>query len=112
MGPYSLKLHRLLEEMNGVYLTGYGDGSEAAEIKPTAEAIHTANDYFQNHPELESAFTRFSNFVQGFETAFKLELLATVHWLMQEIPNASFEQIVQGVHEWNPRKRKLYRSEK
>lgn len=112
MGPYSSELHRLWEKMEGVYIAGYGDGSEAAEIQPSAEAVHAANIFFHTHPELETAFARFTQFVKGFETAFGLELLATVHWLMQEIPNASFEQIVQSIHEWNPRKNNRYRSEK
>jgi hypothetical protein len=35
--------------------------------------------------------------VDGFETPYGMELLATVHWTAGEKPGASFEEVVQAV---------------
>jgi hypothetical protein len=45
--------------------------------------------------------------IEGFETPYGMELLATVHWTVAEKPNATFDEIVQAVQGWNERKRQI-----
>lgn len=45
--------------------------------------------------------------MEGFETPFGMELLATVHWLMTVEKVQKSEQVVQAFHDWAPRKRQF-----
>ena len=50
---------------------------------------------------------RIGRLIEGFETPYGMELLATVHWTAGEKPKATFDEIVQAVHSWNVRKREI-----
>lgn len=47
----------------------------------------------------------------GFETPYGMELLATVHWVAQENPEAATdcEVAIALVHDWSDRKRKIFK---
>jgi hypothetical protein len=42
--------------------------------------------------------------VEGFETPFGMELLATVHWVAKHADLGSKESITAAVHTWSERK--------
>jgi hypothetical protein len=55
--------------------------------------------------------------IEGFETPYGMELLATVHWVAhhggpshQRSATVPTEAVAQ-VHEWNPRKRQIFKPE-
>ena len=48
-----------------------------------------------------------ADLIEGFETPYGMELLATVHWTAAENPKATFDEIVQAVQGWNVRKRQI-----
>ena len=48
-----------------------------------------------------------SNLVEGFETPFGLELLATVHWVAKEIKSTNLDKIISEVYNWNERKKQF-----
>jgi hypothetical protein len=50
---------------------------------------------------------RISRLIEGFETPYGMELLATVQWTAAEKPKATFDEIVQAVQGWNERKRQI-----
>ena len=50
---------------------------------------------------------RIGRLIEGFETPYGMELLATVHWTAAEKPKATLDEIVQAVHGWNARKRQI-----
>ena len=47
---------------------------------------------------------RVADLVEGFESAFGLELLSTVHWVLEHDVPASQDEVVARTHEWNERK--------
>ena len=51
--------------------------------------------------------------IEGFEDAYGLELLSSVHWVMQKNPEAraNSEAAVAAIHKWNVRKRHTLRKE-
>jgi hypothetical protein len=55
--------------------------------------------------------------IEGFETPYGMELLATVHWVAhrggpgRETPASDFAMAAEQVHAWNPRKKKVFRPE-
>jgi O-acetyl-ADP-ribose deacetylase (regulator of RNase III) len=104
-GPYAENLRHVLSAIEGTMITGYGDGGDAPhkplELLPGAAA--QARGVLEAHPETLSRFARVSQLVEGFETAFGMELLATVHWALvhERVPR---NELVGFVHGWNPRK--------
>jgi hypothetical protein len=47
----------------------------------------------------------------GFESAYGLELLATVHWLATQDATVDDEALVKQVWEWSPRKARMFTGE-
>jgi hypothetical protein len=45
--------------------------------------------------------------VEGYETPFGLELLATLHWVVVKEGAREMKAIVEGVRSWNQRKRQF-----
>ncbi|HHW14800.1 MAG TPA: hypothetical protein GXX28_07685 [Firmicutes bacterium] len=45
--------------------------------------------------------------VEGFETPYGLELLATIHWVVTQEGARELTDIAHRVHEWNKRKRQF-----
>ena len=45
--------------------------------------------------------------VEGFETPFGLELLATVHWVVTRMGANTLPEVVSRTHSWNDRKRQF-----
>ncbi|MGA2054403.1 MAG: Appr-1-p processing protein, partial [Bradyrhizobium sp.] len=66
-----------------------------------AEKLLTANSDAQTGERVD----RISRLIEGFETPYGMELLATVHWAAGEKPEARFEEVVQAVQSWSDRKR-------
>ena len=58
-------------------------------------------------PPSGARFARVTELAEGFETAFGLELLATVHWVHKETPGIDEEGVVAAVHGWAPRSRRF-----
>jgi hypothetical protein len=49
--------------------------------------------------------------VEGFETPFGLELLATTHWVMTKERAETEEEVVEAVYAWGPRKAQFSRKQ-
>ena len=45
--------------------------------------------------------------VEGFESPFGLELLATVHWVIDEIGSSIPEDVIRATYAWSDRKRQF-----
>lgn len=99
--------------MEGHYIRGLGDGVVEAEIEPTETAQLEATSFLQQEPEGKSvvdAVERVSNLIDGFQSAYGMELLATVHWVATNAPFAtSPDEALAAVRAWSPRKADLMR---
>lgn len=105
-GPYAENLRHVLAKIEGYMIEGYGDGGDAPE-KPLALVPGAADDaraLLRKHPATLARFERVAQLVEGFETSFGMELLATVHWVRAH-ENVSDQDVVEAVHAWSPRKR-------
>ena len=49
--------------------------------------------------------------VEGFETPYGLELLATVHWVLARGDASDDEAVLAAVREWSPRKGRMFTPE-
>lgn len=110
-GPYAENLRHVLREIEGYYVSGYADGGDAPnkELALVPGAIDDAEAFLASHPDTRARFERVADLVQGFETPFGLELLATVHWVAAHGGAKSIEDVVAKTYAWNDRKRRFSR---
>lgn len=115
-GPYADVLRHVLEKMDGHFITGYGAGDNKPDmpihLKP--EAVTEAEQYLKEHADTHARFDRVSELIEGFETPFGMELLATVHWVAtREDTEAARnpEAALTAVRAWSTRKAELMRPE-
>ena len=87
-GPYAENLRHVLHEIEGYFISGYADGgdSPAKQLELVPGAIDDAENFLEDHPATLKRFNRVADLVEGFESSFGLELLATVHWVAAEAP--------------------------
>ncbi|MGI8913186.1 MAG: type II toxin-antitoxin system antitoxin DNA ADP-ribosyl glycohydrolase DarG [Chloroflexota bacterium] len=112
-GPYAGNLNHVLQRMEGHYIRGYGDRSRQAMICPLPDATEGAREFLGSAPEAAQPLKKVSQLIEGFETPYGMELLATVHWVAQEDSLAASDASVAiaKVHAWSERKRKLLKPE-
>ena len=113
-GPYAENLNHVLQRIESHYIRGYGDRTNrSTEIKLMDSAVDQAMDYLSNHQATLGRINRVMSLIEGYETPYGLELLATVHWasISNLLARSDPEQAVVGVHGWNRRKRDLFPAE-
>jgi O-acetyl-ADP-ribose deacetylase (regulator of RNase III) len=106
-GPYAKNLRHVLTEIEGHFIRGYGDAEDDPEkqIELDLEASQHAEAFLQKHPKTQAQFDRVGSLIRGFETAYGMELLATVHWVVKQEGGTSVEKTIEKVYSWNERKR-------
>jgi len=106
-GPYAENLRQVLAHVEGHFLTGYADGGDAPDkqLELVPGASKDALAFLETHPDTKARFDRVAELVQGFETPFGMELLATVHWVAVHDGARTVDKAVDAVYQWNDRKR-------
>jgi O-acetyl-ADP-ribose deacetylase (regulator of RNase III) len=106
-GPYAENLRHVLTHIEGHFVTGYGDASDRPDkqIEPKREALEAAEEFLSDHPRIHQRFNRVANLIEGFETPFGMELLATVHWVAAHEKAITMQQAIEKTYAWNERKR-------
>lgn len=110
-GPYAHNLNKVLERLEGHFIRGYGDSQKPdAELHLLPDAVTEANAFLQAAVASQQRLQRVSTLIEGFETPYGMELLASVHWLAthEDPAAASAEQAVAGIQHWNQRKQKTF----
>lgn len=115
-GPYADALRHVLSDMDGHFITGYGDGRNRPDtpINLVPAAMVEAERCLAQHPDTHSRFDRVAQLIEGFETPYGLELLATVHWVAtQDNGEAATNPAaaLAAVKRWNSRKAHLMKRE-
>lgn len=113
-GPYANNLNHVLQALEGHYIRGYGDRSREAEIYVLPEGREAAQIFLENVPEAtRERLDDLSELIEGFESPYGMELLATVHWVAQEDPQVVTDdsQAVALVRKWSNRKHNLFKPE-
>jgi O-acetyl-ADP-ribose deacetylase (regulator of RNase III) len=112
-GPYAENLRHVLQHIEGHYIQGYGDGTGQAEITLLPNAVETAYEFLQD-PEAAKLLRDVSDLIEGFETPYSLELLATIHWIAtkeDEKAKVDVDAAITVLQNWNERKSKVFRPE-
>lgn len=109
-GPYSEQLRHALNRMEGHFIVGLGDGSVDSEIEPAPDALREADDFLAANggAEINTRLQRLQALIDGFQSPYGMELLATVHWVVEhEAEVSSPNAALRAIGEWNPRKKRL-----
>ena len=107
--PYAENLRHVLHAVEGHFITGYADGGDAPDkpLELVPGAVERAASMLRRSPTIRERFDRVAHLVDGFESAFGLELLSTVHWVITHDIPASRDALVAHVHGWNDRKKRF-----
>jgi O-acetyl-ADP-ribose deacetylase (regulator of RNase III) len=108
-GPYAVNLGKVLQVVEGHFISGYRDGGDQPDKQLTIVpgAIEEAEAQLAHEPSTHAHFNRVAELVDGFETPYGLELLATVHWVATREGANSADAAVQKMHNWNDRKKQF-----
>jgi O-acetyl-ADP-ribose deacetylase (regulator of RNase III) len=108
-GPYAENLRHVLNAMEGHYINGFegGGDSPGMELTLLPGALDAARTALADHPETRARFGRVAGLVEGYESAFGLELLATVRWVASGNQPTSPDLIRDAVYASDPRKRRF-----
>lgn len=108
-GPYAENLRHVLHAVEGHLVSGYADGGDTPDkqIELVPGAVKDAEAFLNDRQDTLSRFDRVGKLVDGFETPFGLELLATVHWVAMREKAESVEDAATKVYAWNDRKRRF-----
>lgn len=112
-GPYAENLRHVLRAVEGHFVSGYADGGDdpAKPLELLPGAVDTAWPLLEDDTAARTRFDRVADLVDGFETPFGLELLSTVHWVIQQEGARSPRDIVAATHGWNERKQRFSRDQ-
>lgn len=105
-GPYADNLRHVLRDVEGHLVSGYRDGGDMPDkqLELVPGAVEDAEAFLANDLPTQRQFDRVAALVNGFETPFGLELLATVHWVATHEGAVDAPAAVARVHAWNVRK--------
>jgi hypothetical protein len=115
-GPFAPNLNKVLEVMEGHFIRGYGDSQKPnAEIDLLPGAVEDATRFLADKNDSQERLSRVAELIEGFETPYGMELLATVHWVAHsggrhgEATAKNPEEAMHLVHAWNPRKQRVFK---
>jgi len=105
-GPYAENLRHVLIEIDGHFMTGYGEGRDNPDrvIVPTEIGLREATTFLSG-AEVHGRADRVGTLIEGFETPFGMELLSTVHWVAAHGGATTLDDATREVYGWNERKR-------
>lgn len=114
-GPYADNLNHVLQAVEGHYLRGFGDRTASVLKLDPLEILPGARDeaekILSGTIETRNACDSVIEFTEGFQSAYGLELLATVHWAAKSeglTSDDAIQRVVQAVHSWSRRKKFLF----
>lgn len=108
-GPYADNLRHQLNALEGHFIAGYLDGGDkpGKPLDLVPGAVEDAKTVLDSADDTRQRIERVRRLVEGFETAYGLELLATVHWIVDNEQPRNSGHLRQLVGAWSPRKRRF-----
>jgi len=118
-GPYADNLRHVLTSMEGHHIEGMGDGSSRAlDVIPfrlLPGAVAESEELLSTLHETRDRTARVADLIEGYESTYGLELLATVHWAATRGAHGELApsihsdgEVERAVRSWNDRKGKLF----
>lgn len=114
-GPYADNLRHVLCELEGHYLLGWGEGMNRplTPLQILPSAVEEAEAFLSGDTDTFTRFQRVTTLTEGFESAYGMELLGTVHWVVaNELSSArrDTDAILSAIRQWTDRKSRLFQT--
>lgn len=108
-GPYAQNLSHVLNAIEGHFVSGYADGGDGPkkELKLVPGAVDEAEAFLKQHPDSLARFEKVAELVDGFESPLGLELLTSVHWVIEQENGQDPDDVIQKIRAWNERKKQF-----
>lgn len=108
-GPYATNLNKVLQVINGTYISYESQkDSPITRIQTVEERLPEIKEALVKLSEVQKfRLNKLLEFIDGFQTPFSLELLATVDWILKDNPNLSPDEVYQQIGQWTKRKAEL-----
>ena len=106
-GPYAENLRHVLHPVEGYFISGYADGGDEPDkpLELVPGAVEDAGVVLKRSADTRERLDRVADLIEGFESAFGLELLATVHWVLEHETAGSKDGVIARTYAWNKRKK-------
>ncbi len=107
-GPYAHNLTHLLNHLNGYYLD-----FPVRSIKPDDEVVIRHFDQISIYIEAnlsqdqKARLKRLASLIEGFESPYGLELLATVDFVRRQMHTDDLKTLISEIHNWTDRKKSI-----
>jgi O-acetyl-ADP-ribose deacetylase (regulator of RNase III) len=109
-GPYADAARHAVINLEGHFVTGFGDGTGDRSVRLLPGALDEAEKALVEDPETLERYRRVERLIDGFETPYGLELLATTHWVATREGAGDPEAATGLVRAWSDRKERLFTS--
>ena len=99
-----------MNAIEGHFVSGYADGGDAPDrqLHLVPGALEEARAFLENEADTQARLATVADLVDGFESPFGLELLATVHWIGdREAKVPDLDELTRRVYGWNERKKRF-----
>lgn len=109
-GPYAHKLFHLLKYLNGYYIWFKEDNNmPSTTVKINEKRMPSILEYYDKKipKEKKDNVDNVLNLIEGFESPYGLELLATVDFVVKQMKNSSIEEIQKEISIWTNRKKQI-----
>ena len=114
-GPYAANLRHSLIRMENHLTRGYGDGKDSpdTQLELLPGAVEAAEAFLAHSEDTKARMQQVADLIQGYEDPYGMELLSSVHWVMQHNQAAqdNADAAIVAVHAWNERKQRVLKSE-
>jgi uncharacterized protein YwgA len=111
-GPYSGKVKHVLYYLNGSYLSGYSskDKKPFEELSLVMDAEKDVLDFLATTKEQDylEIVDKTKQLLQGFYSAFGLELLSTIDFIAQKKGTLDATLITDHLSQWSDRKKTMF----
>jgi O-acetyl-ADP-ribose deacetylase (regulator of RNase III) len=110
-GPYSVQVQHVLYDLNGAYLKGLEqhDAKPFEELELNYDRRVEVDDYIARtlSAEQHARLGRLTDLVSGYRSAYALELLSSVAYILSEEPSLGVTEILERMRSWSKRKEAL-----
>lgn len=107
MGPYSEDLLKIVEKLQDWSWISGGDGVDASVGSKASQVLVEADAFLTEDADATARLAQVKSLIEGFETPYGMELLASVHWVANHEAANDMDAAVAKVQAWNARKAKL-----
>lgn len=113
-GPYSVNVGHIVHALNGKFIKGLEQMNATAfeplfldygNLEEVRTYVHKLSFDQKKH------VANLTKLISGFQSAYSLEVLASVAWIRKEHPGITIDRTIDLINNWSERKKNLFKKE-